>query len=1044
MTDTSAGPIRLFVLGDARIETPVGVIEPTAELVFATALYLILERKEPVSRRKLERVLWPGAEKTVASHRLRQTLLKLSKTGLPIERFGNSRIGLVDHILLDSVEIMAQGAASFSLGTCPSFALFAGYNPTFSSAYAEWLDAKRDEISAALTRFLLEAIAQKRDVGSWEDVEAFATALREFAPLNEEASLALAESYAMRGAKIESIRILDEYISEVGYASDDLRVQATLLRRRVANATPLTERNGSRDNTLFGRSDALRSLTHQLSLAKNGNGQSCLILGEAGIGKSRLLAELSSFAGLQGFTTQRIQCRASHKHRPLSVFVELVPLLRTMRGAIGCSPDTLADLDRLTLHRPLDRTGSIDSSDPQWAYGRVLRALFDIVDAVADESPLLIEIEDAHWLDATSGEVLADMMQWATDRRVYFALTAREVPDVWSGSLPEVIKELVLLPLDDTSASELLISIAHRFNRVIDETYVRWCTTVAEGNPYFLQELAAYWGETGEHQKVPPSLSSVLGRRVDQLDSDALQVLQACALLENNASLQRVEAALQYEPYRLLSAINSLGSVGMIVFEPEESDGGGQRRISSKHDLLSNVALDRLSTPGRAYLHRRIGTVLEQEVNEHYPTAILWDCAKHWRLAGDSQRALSLALSCASHLMEVGLSKEALDVYERCIPFCRSDLQRLEVLEREAVALYRGSDWQRLRHTATLARAVKSRVYPDASGHDDLELMDLRAQWQSLQWDEIASKAIQCLERTDAHPRHRVEGGIMAMMLLGFSHDAESTIETSHLTISNLIKRHGLGAALHHQAEMVYHTGFGVLQDGVAAARQLIAAHQAQGEIAELFRSYCNSSVTLRVAGLFDEAEKNLRSGLELAEKYGLDLSMIRVLPMLANMELERGNIEAARNWHSRLSSLTIDSANRFGQLEAGGIGARLALLDGDGGEALRRWPLSRAEAHADSIPHRRAYNCALQIGIDLATAGKPHWETLTILVEAYQRSKRGFHQAFNISIIYAAFERIGERNKSDEIFQDYVANHRREPWPVPRHLIDSALGLGR
>ena len=79
MTDTSAGPIRLFVLGDARIETPVGVIEPTAELVFATALYLILERKEPVSRRKLERVLWPGAEKTVASHRLRQTLLKLSK-----------------------------------------------------------------------------------------------------------------------------------------------------------------------------------------------------------------------------------------------------------------------------------------------------------------------------------------------------------------------------------------------------------------------------------------------------------------------------------------------------------------------------------------------------------------------------------------------------------------------------------------------------------------------------------------------------------------------------------------------------------------------------------------------------------------------------------------------------------------------------------------------------------------------------------------------------------------------------------------------------
>jgi hypothetical protein len=165
---------------------------------------------------------------------------------------------------------------------------------------------------------------------------------------------------------------------------------------------------------------------------------------------------------------------------------------------------------------------------------------------------------------------------------------------------------------------------------------------------------------------------------------------------------------------------------------------------------------------------------------------------------------------------------------------------------------------------------------------------------------------------------------------------------------------------------------------------------------------------------------------------------------MLANMELERGNVDAARHWHNRLSSLTIDSANRFGQLEVGGIGARLALLKGDGYEARRRWPLTRAEAHADSVPHRRSYNCALQTGIDLATSGEPHPETLSVFVEAYHRSKRGFHQAFNVSIIYAAFERIGERNKSEAIYKDYVSNHRREPWTVPTHLIASALSLGR
>src|SRR5688572_763080 len=113
MTETMAGPVKLFVLGDARIETSVGEIEPTAELVFATALYLILERREPVSRRKLERILWPDADESVASHRLRQTLLKLRRIGFPV-------VGRAMRLSIDSVPVNVDYEHLIMAGQNPS------------------------------------------------------------------------------------------------------------------------------------------------------------------------------------------------------------------------------------------------------------------------------------------------------------------------------------------------------------------------------------------------------------------------------------------------------------------------------------------------------------------------------------------------------------------------------------------------------------------------------------------------------------------------------------------------------------------------------------------------------------------------------------------------------------------------------------------------------------------------------------------------------------------------------------------------------------
>jgi hypothetical protein len=156
---------------------------------------------------------------------------------------------------------------------------------------------------------------------------------------------------------------------------------------------------------------------------------------------------------------------------------------------------------------------------------------------------------------------------------------------------------------------------------------------------------------------------------------------------------------------------------------------------------------------------------------------------------------------------------------------------------------------------------------------------------------------------------------------------------------------------------------------------------------------------------------------------------------MLGNLALERGEFDRAREYHQRMLSLVIDSANEIAALEVGALGARLALIDNDGEKARQLWPLSRLSAIGDKVVRRRAYDCALQTAIDLALTGTPDEATLASLLEACRKSQRGLHQAFNFCVARTALRRIGRASEGDQLFEEYLAN-RREPWSVPDHLV--------
>jgi hypothetical protein len=925
--------------------------------------------------------------------------------------------------------------------------VLSAYEPAFSSTFLEWVDATKDRLNAALTTVLLKIISEDRSSGRWELVESSARHLLHLTPGNEEAALALAESLAMRGAKLEGVRVLNSYLEEVGKGPTDLRLSASIMRKRIIDRVPIHEDSPLGGSVFVGRGESMSTLCSLLQEVRLGRGRTCLVLGEAGIGKSRLLAEFSAFAALQGVAVVRGRCRSNDPTRPLSVFVDLVPLLRGLRGAIGCSPETMKYLDRITHHAASEApTSATPASDADFVYARVQQALFDLIDAVTEEAPLLVVIEDVHRLDSASGSLLSDIIPWSSDRQIFFAFTGREKTTQWADEVNGSIVELKLPPIDATSARELISATVRQHRRQIDEDDISWCVRVADGNPYFLVELASHWMETDERHAAPQSLSGVINQRLSRLDAPTLQLLQTCALLDNNATVDRIENVLGFQHHQLLQCINELGSLGMLVLDPPEAVGESQARLVPRHELLANAVQDMLTRPARAFLHRRIGTVLESEITGSYSAAILWDCAKHWQLAGNGSRAFLLARSCATHLMELGLCSAAAEAYEKSLSYCSTDAQRLEMLEGQATAQFRSSDWSRLSETAGKVRNLQRYLKPDENGHDEIELMDLRGLWLRGDVEPARSKALDCLASSQAPSRHRVRAGIMALMMLDLACDHDAMQRTYH-TMRALLAQPGGGSngsapeeasiasALLLEAEMVYETACGNVQIGLTAAKSLIDIKRTSGSIADFMRALTNGSAAARTAGRTDLTKLWLEEALAIAASHKLPLASEVPLQILANVALDENNINDANRWYSALLQLPATTFDAITIRTA--IGIRIALSRGDVEQARRFVHSDLQQLAGDPHPHRSTYGLALLMAVDLAEGKEPNPKTLEELEQSHLIARRNSRQAYATFILVGALRRAGRRERADQLLEEYSTLYRREPVPPPRHLLE-------
>ena len=400
--------------------------------------------------------------------------------------------------------------------------------------------------------------------------------------------------------------------------------------------------------TLVGRDWELGALTGMLHRAVGGHGCLAGLVGPAGIGKSRLVAETITIARSLGVDVFSVFCESHAAEVP---FRTVAALLRTGLGITELDPESArnrirdrvpgADPEDLLLLDDLLGIRDLERVLPEIAADARRRRITTLVNAAYQESstPALYVIEDVHWIDPTSESMLADFLSVVARTHSLVLVTYR--PD-YRGVLSRVsgAQSVFLAPLDDWQTSSLVAELLGAHPSVAG--LVAQITERAAGNPFFAESivrdladrnvLEGTRGEyvcTREHQDVtvPATLQAAIAARIDRLDVAAKRTLNAAAVIGIRFGEDLLcELADSPALYQLLDA----ELIEQVAFAPRAEFG-------FCHPLIRRVAYESQLEADRAVLHRRLADAIAVNASVGDENAAL--IAEHLQAAGDLRAA---------------------------------------------------------------------------------------------------------------------------------------------------------------------------------------------------------------------------------------------------------------------------------------------------------------------------------------------------------------------------------------------------------------------
>ena len=456
--------------------------------------------------------------------------------------------------------------------------------------------------------------------------------------------------------------------------------------RVVGLAEPVAGLRLRRTAPLVGRADELARLRAALAgVRSEQRSRVVTVLGDAGIGKTRLAAELVSTADATVLVGRCSSYGEGATYLPLAEAVRQAAPKR-VRASVAAllAGDEQADV---IAQRIAELTGEADGTV---STGELFWAVRRFLEALANERPVLLVLEDVHWAEPTLLDLVEYLAAWQSDAPVLVLCLSR--PELLSVRPGWDEGSVRLEPLSRNESLQLVEELAE----VGDDTRSR-VIDVAEGNALFVEQLLAYVVEHDEPDaldSLPPSLEALLASRLDRLEPDERALLERAAVVGKDF----VRAAvIHLSPPAELSGFEgrlaTLTRKGLIVVRrsalPEDV------RLRFHHALVRDVAYAGITKELRAELHERHATWLEQREGAAEITGYHLEQAHRYRaeLRPADPALGALAQRAGDRLAEAGIRafKRAdmpatINLLGRAAPLLVDDRSRAEALAELGIA----------------------------------------------------------------------------------------------------------------------------------------------------------------------------------------------------------------------------------------------------------------------------------------------------------------------------------------------------------------------
>jgi DNA-binding SARP family transcriptional activator/tetratricopeptide (TPR) repeat protein len=652
--------------------------------------YLWLHRDPPPSRQQIAFQFWPDSTDAQAQTNLRQLLYHLRRDCPAVARFlqtdGQLLHWQVDEQcrvdVLEFEQLLSQAATAVDdqaislLQTAVS--LYRG--DLFPDCYEEWIDSHRQRLRRAYAQALQQLISLLMVRHAYHTAVPYAERLINHEPLEETGYRQLMQLHALNRDRAAA---LNTYQRCVAILRQELDVDPSpetqsqydhILNLETAVVQPRPSRHAE-PLALIGREREWGRIQQAWQQAQAGESHFLLIRGEAGIGKTRLLEELTQWAALQGAVVTQTRAYVAYDHlayTPLAAWLRSDAL---RPGLDKLEPVWLSELARLlpellTQHPQLSPPPPLaDSWQRQRFYEALAHAILSPTVRPTGERPLLLILDDLQWCDRETLAWLSYLLPAAAGRSLLFVATLRTGSIAADHPLQSTLAawrqernltEVVPRPLDAAETAQLVKVVAAR---ALDEGETAVFYRETEGNPLFIVEYARAAQEeitatppdrlVDTAVQLPPRVHAVIEARLHQLSPVAAELLELAAVMGREFSYDVLAQASRQPEETVIDSLDELWQRHVIREQ-------GADTYDFSHDKLRAVAYARISQTRRRWLHRQVAEAVAT------------------RYAANLE---PVSIQLATHYAEAGLPAAAIECYQRAATAASRVYANADVIE---------------------------------------------------------------------------------------------------------------------------------------------------------------------------------------------------------------------------------------------------------------------------------------------------------------------------------------------------------------------------